>query len=68
MSSAILYTNNCPRCKILKRKLDEGNILYSTVDDTEVMIAMKFTTVPMLEVDGQFMNYYEAVKWVSNHA
>ena len=32
-----LYTSNCPKCKILKAKLDDKKINYNICDDTNVM-------------------------------
>ena len=35
----ILYEHGCPKCKILKMKLDKSGIMYETVNDVEVMKA-----------------------------
>ena len=64
MGQIILYEHGCPRCKILKMKLDQKNIKYSTVNDIEVMQAKGFVEAPKLEVDGVVMGFKEAVDWV----
>jgi glutaredoxin len=64
MGKVILYEHGCPRCKILKMKLDQKNIEYSTVNDIAVMQAKGFTEAPKLEVDGVIMGFKEAVDWV----
>lgn len=33
MSEIKFYTTNCPRCKILKMKMDSKNVPYEVVDD-----------------------------------
>jgi glutaredoxin len=63
----ILYTNDCPRCKILKDKLDDKQIEYDVCDDVEVMKAKGIRTVPVLEVDGEMMDYFKANTWANNY-
>lgn len=60
----VLFSNNCPRCKILKAKLEQSNIEFKENNDVELMTQKGFTTVPMLEVDGVIYNFKEAVKWI----
>lgn len=62
--SVILYEHGCPRCKVLKMKLDKSGIQYEDVTDIEVMTAKGFTEAPKLEVDGVVMNFAEAVAWL----
>lgn len=61
----VLYTSHCPRCEVLKKKLDKAGITYEVFDNVDEMIAMGFTTVPMLKVDDKIMNFKEAVKWIN---
>jgi glutaredoxin len=60
-----LYTIGCPSCQILKEKLDNKNIQYETVTDTNVMQEKGFDSMPVLEVDNETMEYYDAVQWVN---
>lgn len=62
--SIILYEHGCPKCKVLKMKLDKGGIQYETVNDIEIMKAKGFQEAPKLEVNGVIMNFTEAVKWI----
>jgi glutaredoxin len=64
-NSIILYTSGCPKCNILKKKLDDKNIKYSVFDDVDKMIEMGFNEMPVLDVNGKKMNYVEAVKWIN---
>lgn len=59
-----LYSNDCPKCKILKFKLDAKNIQYDLCSDIDIMTSKGFQSVPMLEVDGKTMNYLDAINWV----
>lgn len=61
----ILYEHGCPRCKVLKMKLDQKGIVYETVSDVEVMKAKGFQEAPKLEIaNGTIMNFKEAVEWI----
>jgi len=64
MNKIILYSNNCPKCKILKDRLDQKGLSYSICSDEELMISKGFRTMPMLEVDGNVYMYFEAIKYV----
>ena len=60
----ILYEHGCPRCRVLKTKLDQKHIQYTDINDVEVMKSKGFTEAPKLEVNGVVMNFTEAVKWI----
>ena len=60
----IFYTSNCTKCKILKSKLDEKNIEYDVFDNIDEMIKKGFTSMPMLEIDGEVKNFLESINWI----
>lgn len=60
-----LYTTHCPKCAVLETKLQQKNIAYETIDDTEKMIRMGMKSAPMLEVDNKLMGFAEAVQYVN---
>lgn len=60
-----LYTTHCPKCKVLTSKLNEKGIQYEEVDDVNTMISKKIMTAPYLEVDGNLMDFVNAVNWVN---
>ena len=64
MGKVILYEHGCPRCKVLKAKLDQSGIEYETVNDVEVMKAKGFNEAPKLEVCGVVYDFKEAVEWL----
>lgn len=59
-----LYTTGCPKCKVLKKKLDEFGIEYETKTDQDEMIKLGFMSVPMLDVDGDIKDFLEANNWI----
>ena len=64
MGKIILYEHGCPKCKILKMKLDQKGVIYEIVNDVELMKAKGFTEAPKLEVDGVVYGFKEAVDWI----
>ena len=64
MGKIILYEHGCPRCKVLKAKLDQSGVEYETVNDIEVMKEKGFNEAPKLEVDSVVYGFKEAVEWL----
>lgn len=60
----VLYSTHCPKCKVLKSKLQEANIEFEEVNDVELMLQKGFVSVPVLEVDGVVHSFKEAIKWI----
>lgn len=60
-----LFTTHCPKCKVLRVKLDAAGINYSIVEDIEVMRQLGINEVPYLRVNGELMNFSTAIKWVN---
>lgn len=66
MNNITLYSTGCPKCNVLKSKLDSKKIHYDLVTDIDQMKKMGFLTAPMLKVDDNTMNFGEAVKYINN--
>lgn len=62
----VLYSTHCPKCNVLKTKLDQKGITYEEINDIEIMQAKGFMQAPMLEVNDKAMNFTKAVEWVNN--
>ena len=62
----ILYSTNCPKCKVLIQKLNEKNIPYIICDDIDIMLIKGLTSVPVIEKDGKLMGFKEAMKWAND--
>lgn len=61
----VLYSTGCPKCKVLETKLNAKGIQYSTVTDVDLMIAKGLNLMPVLEVNGQLLDFALAVEWVN---
>ena len=62
-----LYSTNCPKCKVLEKKLQLKNIDFEIKDskeDIDYLISLGYKSAPMLEVDGAFYKFEDAVKFV----
>ena len=66
MTQVIMYTTNCPKCRVLESKLKDRNIVFSKVTDVEEMRKLGYLSVPKLSVDGKVMDFTEAIDWVNN--
>lgn len=62
-----LYTTHCPKCQVLRKKLDMKNINYEIEDNVEKMLELNIETAPMLQVDENLMDFNTAVKWIINN-
>lgn len=67
MEMIVLYSTNCPKCVVLKEKLDEAGISYSQ-GEIKDLVAAGYRQAPMLFVDDKFMSFGEAVEWIGARA
>lgn len=61
----IFTTYTCPKCKILKKKMDDKGIAYEECDDEEKIREMGILSVPVMSVDGKLMDFMEALQYVN---
>lgn len=59
------YTTDCPKCHVLQAKLDEKGLQYDTCNDVDLMLEKGMMSAPYLEVDGNYMDFGKAIKWVN---
>ena len=62
----VLYTTHCPKCTVLSKKLEKANIEYDICEDTATMQSRGFTSLPVLEVNGEILDFSAAIKWVGD--
>lgn len=53
-------------CNVLEKKLIHKDIAFDEINDVEVMRSKGFLSAPMLEVDGNIMNFKEAIDWINS--
>lgn len=64
-----LYSTNCPKCKVLKKKLDQLNVEYDLIEDIDAI--NKFADnnniheAPFLVIDDQILNFKDANKYLN---
>ena len=61
----ILYATSNVESKELEKALRGKNLKYEIVNDIDIMREKGFMSAPMLEVDGEAMNYVNGRKWIS---
>lgn len=61
-----LFSTNCPRCKVLAQKLTDKGIEFNISEDVDEMIRRGFRSAPVLDVDGESMDFSTAIKWVDS--
>ena len=66
MESIVLYTTHCGKCEVLQKKLNLKNIVYEVVEDIQVISSKGFTSMPVLQVQGKYYEFAEAVKYVNS--
>ena len=61
-----LYTTEtCPRCKVLKTKLEQANIEFEITLDISKLESLGILQVPMLEMDnGEMLDFNAAIKFL----
>ncbi|MBQ6359568.1 MAG: hypothetical protein IJJ25_00260 [Lachnospiraceae bacterium] len=63
--SIVLYSTGCPKCNVLETKLNNKNIKFDVVTDEEVMQNKGFMSLPMLEVNGEELDFMQALRWTN---
>ena len=58
------YTTHCPKCKILKLKLDKLGLKYEESEDIDELIRLGFRFAPVLQVDDQYLDFSKANAWL----
>ena len=76
MQKIIFYTTNCPRCQVLKKKMDSLGIEYTICNDVNKMEKLGIMTVPTLEIEEEMfdssmfttlLDFSQAVKWLKEY-
>jgi predicted DsbA family dithiol-disulfide isomerase len=71
-----LLTTHCPRCTVLKKKLDAAAIEYEEVTDVETIQSYGVDAVPALVIPNMevanseatvILEFSAAVQWVNNY-
>lgn len=66
----ILFSTNCPQCKVLEAKLKEKGITFELIDGERAIEYIQergFMSAPLLSIDGENMPFGKAIKWVNEY-
>ena len=66
MDKMILYSTGCPKCNVLKAKLKQKNVDYIENNNVDEMQKMGITTVPMLKINNDLLDFVEAVEYINS--
>ena len=66
MANVVLYSTKCPRCLVLEKKLTQKGIAFEEVNNVDIMMEKGYMAAPMLEVDGESMDFMAATNWINN--
>lgn len=70
MKRIVLYSTNCPKCKVICKKLQQKNIEFTEIDcktDTtyiEMLSGKGFRGMPVLQVGDEYFDFIKANKWI----
>lgn len=65
MNNIILYSNGCPKCNVLKSKLESKKIKFTETDNFSKLEEMGVKSLPIMEIDGKFLTFVEANTWIN---
>lgn len=63
----VLYSTGCPKCKILKKKIEEKGIIYEENNSVDQMLDIGLESAPALSIDGDILLFKDALEWVKKY-
>lgn len=64
----LLYSNGCPRCKLVKASLEAKKIPYEVISDNDEILKVaqenNELSLPFAIIDGKFYGAKDLQKWV----
>lgn len=61
----VFYSTNCPKCNVLKTKLDQKGVDYETSYDIQPVIDHGFMSAPVLQIEDEWLDFSSAIKRVN---
>lgn len=65
-NNIVLYSNGCPKCRVLETKLTAKNVNYIKNENVSEVADMGFQSLPILKVDDNYLSFVEANGWVNS--
>lgn len=63
----VFYSTGCPKCKILKKKIEEKGISYEENNSVDQMLDIGLKSAPALSIDGNILLFKDALEWVKKY-
>lgn len=62
----VLYTTStCPKCKVIKMKMEKAGLAYDSCEDMAIMEPLGIKSVPQLQLDnGQLLDFNAIVSFL----
>lgn len=61
----MIYSNGCPKCRVLEAKLNAKSIKYDKNQNVSEVAEKGFNSLPVLVVDGGYLDFVRANDWVN---
>ena len=58
--------SHCPKCKILKFKLDKLKLKYEEKYDPDFLKRHNYFSYPAMEINGEPHDYMQSINWVND--
>lgn len=68
MEQIVLYSNGCPKCRVIKSKLESKKIKFIETDDTQKLLSFGYKAYPVLKVNDKMMDFVSANAWVNERS
>lgn len=63
----VYSTQTCPRCKLLKERLNDKNIAFKENKDEKELLKLGFTSVPIVRTeDNKLLDFGQAISWINS--
>lgn len=63
----VFSSSTCPKCKVLKFKMDKAGMEYEVNENIEDMKALGIKTIPMLQLsNGELLDFGAAIAFVKD--
>ncbi len=65
MDNIIVYSNDCPKCKVLKAKLTNTGIKFTETSNFDYLQEKGILNLPVMQIGNELYQYVEAIKWIN---
>lgn len=62
----ILFSNDCPKCKVLKTLLNRKELNYIVSSDFQELSECGIMSLPVLKIDDGYLDFNQAVEYIQS--